>query len=138
MGELLNGHHRHRFCLLRFDVLFYGVGCRGLDSDEGKQFFIEEARLSLALEVCEEQLSEVIDLDQTLLIFNHLVELLLQVVKDAVVNQVTVDPLKDISLVPASALRHLSEVVVNELAPHRHRPFHLTLLHLRLLKQFSL
>ena len=51
-----------------------------------QQFFIEEVRLQFALEVCKEELSEVIDLDQTLLVFDHLVELLLQVVKDAVVN----------------------------------------------------
>ena len=118
--------------------LFCGIGCRARNSDEGKQFFIEEARLGFALEVCEEQLSEVIDLDQTLLVFDHLVELLLQVVKDAVVNQVTVDSPEDIGLVPVCALHHLSEVVLNELAPHRHRPFLPVLLRLRPLPQVPL
>ena len=118
--------------------LLYGIRRRARNSDEGQQFFIEEARLGFALEVCEEQLSEVIDLDQTLLVFDHLVELLLQVVKDAVVNQVTVDSPKKIGLVPVCALHHLSEVAVNELTPHRHRPFLLDALNHRLLAQVSL
>ena len=57
--------------------LFCGIERRAQNSDEGQHFFIEEARLGFALEVCEEQLSEVIDLNQTLLVFDHLVELLL-------------------------------------------------------------
>ena len=118
--------------------LLYGIRRRARNSDEGQQFFIEEARLGFALEVGEEQLSEVIDLDQTLLVFDHLVELLLQVVKDAVVNQVTVDSPKHIRLVPVCALHHLSEVVLNELTPHRHRPFLFVLLHHRLLPQVPL
>ena len=118
--------------------MFCVIGWHAHNSDEGQQFFIEEVRPGLALEVCEEQLSEVIDLDQTLLVFDHLVELLLQVVKDAVVNQVTVDSPKDIGLVPVCALHHLSEVVLNELAPHRHRPFLPVLLRLRLLPQVPL
>ena len=65
------------FCVIRWHAH---------NSDEGQKFFIEEVRLQFALEVCKEELSEVIDLDQTLLVFDHLVELLLQVVKDAVVN----------------------------------------------------
>ena len=54
------------------------------------------------------------------------------------VNQVTVDSPKDIGLVPVCALHHLSEVVLNELAPHRHRPFLPVLLRLRLLPQVPL
>ena len=80
--------------------MFCVIGWHAHNSDEGQQFFIEEVRLRFALEVCEEELSEVINLDQTLLVFDHLVELLLQVVKDAVVNKVTVDGPKKIGLVP--------------------------------------
>ena len=146
LGELLNGHLRLGFCLLRSDGLVLdgeaGLLCGVIwcapDRDEGKQFFIEEVRLEFALEVCEEQLSELIDLDQTLLVFNHLVELLLQVIEDAMVHQVAIDRPEDVGLVPVRALHHLGEVAVNQLTPHRHRPLLLVLLHLRLPPQVAL
>ena len=91
-------------------------------SQERQKSIVEVSGLLLALEVGEEQLSELVDGDQTLLIVNHLVELLLEVVEDAVVHHILVHHFVQVVLVTFCAFHYIVEVVLNEFTTHWHRP----------------
>ena len=84
--------------------------------------------LALTLEEGEEHLLEFFDLYETFLITYHFVELLLQVIEDAIVHDVAVKLF--VHLILAIFLFHdRAEVVVDKLAAHRHRPLLSAVLH---------
>ena len=84
--------------------------------------------LALTLEESEEHLLEFFDLYETFLITYQFVELLLQVIEDAIVHDVAVKLF--VHLILAIFLFHdRAEVVVNKLAAHRHRPLLSAILH---------
>ena len=87
--QLLDGHldlviacrRHHIICFL---ILF-------IHGDTWQKVFIDNTRLHLSFEVCEEEFLKLINRDETLLVINHLIQLLLEVVEDPVVHGVLVN-----------------------------------------------
>ena len=91
------------------------------NSQERQKSIIEIRCLLLSLKVGEEQLAELINGDQTLFIVNHLVQLLFEVVEDAVVHHILVHHFVQVVLVSFSTFHNIVEVVLDEFATHVHR-----------------
>ena len=68
------------------------------DDDLWQEFLVDYACLDFAFEEGEENLAELVHLYQCLLIFDHLIQLLLQIVENPVVHHIAVDFAKHIIL----------------------------------------
>ena len=93
------------------------------NSDLRQELIVDVACFDLALEECEEHLPELVYRNEAFFILNHLVQLLLQVVENTIVHDVTIDLTIDRHLITCLAPHDFIEVLVDYLATYRHGSF---------------
>ena len=117
--ELLNANSLVSMTLIRQrSSIFVDLAILFPYYDERQQFLVNKIGLNLTLKVGEEHFAKLLNGNQALFVFNHFIQLLLKVVKDAVIHYIAIDFFKDRRCWHSTRSHYPGEIAINEVTAH--------------------
>ena len=123
-GQLLNRYHflglySCKLNLINFRKVIENFVAHIVNNHVWQKLFVKDVRLEFTLEKGEEHFTELLNRNQTFLIFDHFVKLLFKIVENPIVHNISIYLLENLSLIATCRFLNLVEIFIDDLTSHR-------------------